>query len=279
MRWPSCVAPFTASLVGFGCALVGDYDFEGLRPPSAPDHGDASIDSESSDASPTSDNEDAPAADANDASTADVPTCVPTTCEELGAECGIIADGCGAQRDCGSCRTGVCGGGGRNKCGVDPCSPKTCAELGASCGEISYGCGGTVHCGNWCRPKHAAAALSPRNAAARRGPVLRGARNAARFPTAAVKCSTAGLVPMAHRAARMAGPTAADACPPLAKPKTSIAGPFPKNAEAFSTARLACRRRFAGEVARGDVAKRLAGPRPARISELNAERFPISAAS
>ena len=101
-----------------------------------------------------------------------------------------------------------------------PVHPRRAPSSVASCGGMSDGCGGIVHCGNCVPPETCGGGAISRNAAARRGPVLRGARNAARFPTAAVKCSTAGLVPMAHRAARMAGPTAADACPPLAKPKT-----------------------------------------------------------
>jgi len=47
------------------------------------------------------------------------PLCTPTTCAAVGAECGVIADGCGGTRDCGPCRSGqVCGGGGLpNVCG------------------------------------------------------------------------------------------------------------------------------------------------------------------
>ena len=273
-------APFTASFVGFGCALVGDYDFERLRPPSAPDHGDASIDSESSErvAYLRQARMHLPRT-RNVASTPTFPPVFRPLAKSLGlsaassrmdAEPSAIADRVGP-----ACAAVVAV---TNAASI-PVHPKRAPSSVRAAARSPTGAAVPCTAAIACRPKHAAAALSRKNAAARRGPVLRGARNAARFPTAAVKCSTAGLVSMAHRAARMAGRTAADACPPLAKPKTSIAGPFPTDAEAFSTARLACRRRFAGEMARGDVVKRLAGPRPAPISELNAERFPISAAS
>src|SRR6185503_14840874 len=90
---------------GVGCSLVGGYDFEGYRFSSTSDSRDAS--------------------DGRDASSPDAPHCIPITCEELGAECGRVPDGCSDVLECGSCRTGVCGGGGRNKCGDDPCSPRT----------------------------------------------------------------------------------------------------------------------------------------------------------
>ena len=48
------------------------------------------------------------------------PTCTPRTCAAVGAECGIIGDGCGRILNCGSCRPGwTCGTGGTaNKCGT-----------------------------------------------------------------------------------------------------------------------------------------------------------------
>jgi hypothetical protein len=51
--------------------------------------------------------------------------CSPTTCAAVGANCGMIADGCGGTLDCGTCTLPqTCGGGGTpNVCG---CSPTTC---------------------------------------------------------------------------------------------------------------------------------------------------------
>jgi len=46
-------------------------------------------------------------------------SCVPTTCAELGDNCGTVSDGCGGTLDCGTCSGGqTCGGGGTpNVCG------------------------------------------------------------------------------------------------------------------------------------------------------------------
>src|SRR5262249_13737476 len=62
--------------------------------------------------------------------------CQPTTCEQAGANCGIISDGCGAVLNCGHCDSLLsCGGGGqRNVCG---CTPLTCASQNAECGHVS----------------------------------------------------------------------------------------------------------------------------------------------
>src|SRR5262245_3978083 len=39
-------------------------------------------------------------------------TCKPVTCADLGADCGVQADGCGEQLDCGTCvAPEFCGGG------------------------------------------------------------------------------------------------------------------------------------------------------------------------
>jgi len=47
------------------------------------------------------------------------PMCTPLTCMEVGAQCGIIGDGCGNTVNCGDCPAGqVCGGNGSaNQCG------------------------------------------------------------------------------------------------------------------------------------------------------------------
>jgi hypothetical protein len=78
--------------------------------------------------------------------------CTPTTCAAVGANCGMIADGCGGTLDCGTCTLPqTCGGGGTpNVCG---CSPTTCAAVGANCGMIADGCGGTLDCGTCALPE------------------------------------------------------------------------------------------------------------------------------
>src|ERR1044071_4542179 len=110
-----------------GCALTGGYDFDGYRAEfvGAPN----SID----------------AGGAGDARTG-VGSCLPITCDELGAECGTVPDGCVGTIQCGQCASPTtCGGGGiSKKCG---CTPITCIELAATCGVIMDGCGGTVDCG------------------------------------------------------------------------------------------------------------------------------------
>jgi hypothetical protein len=81
--------------------------------------------------------------------TTDVPSCTPRTCEELGAECGALADGCGELLQCGECTPpDTCGGGGTPyQCGNDGCTPRTCEDVGAECGAIADGCGETIDCG------------------------------------------------------------------------------------------------------------------------------------
>ena len=76
------------------------------------------------------------------------PECRPRDCDDVGAECGPIADGCGATVDCGPCPDGeICGGDGPNQCGGNPCDPRTCEDVGAECGPIGDGCGDIVDCG------------------------------------------------------------------------------------------------------------------------------------
>jgi len=79
--------------------------------------------------------------------------CTPKTCEELGANCGPIADGCGSLAMCGTCTAPLtCGGGGKpNVCGSG-CKPLTCAELKAECGKQGDGCGGIIDCGSCTAP-------------------------------------------------------------------------------------------------------------------------------
>ena len=52
-------------------------------------------------------------------------TCTPRSCQQAGAECGVVADGCGGlTANCGMCPTGTtCGGAGMaNKCGAPACT-------------------------------------------------------------------------------------------------------------------------------------------------------------
>jgi hypothetical protein len=75
--------------------------------------------------------------------------CVPATCDEKGAECGAVDDGCGGTLQCGGCGSTVtCGGSGiLNVCGSPTCIPTTCEAAGAVCGSIPDGCGGSLQCG------------------------------------------------------------------------------------------------------------------------------------
>ena len=80
--------------------------------------------------------------------------CVPTSCAELGAECGQAQDGCGNALECGTCGDGLtCGAAGTNRCGSGECVPKTCSELGADCGSVSDGCSATLACGDCTSPE------------------------------------------------------------------------------------------------------------------------------
>ena len=59
--------------------------------------------------------------------------CIPRTCTGAGADCGVIADGCGGlTASCGACATGeVCGANGvANVCGVQACTG-LCAQQNA----------------------------------------------------------------------------------------------------------------------------------------------------
>src|SRR5262245_45075552 len=60
--------------------------------------------------------------------------CTPTTCAAVGANCGMIADGCGGALDCGTCTLPeTCGGGGTpNVCGTTI----QCCVLSATTGSF-----------------------------------------------------------------------------------------------------------------------------------------------
>jgi hypothetical protein len=95
-------------------------------------------------------------------SAADVKSCQPKSCQDLGYDCGANSDGCGQALQCGSCVAPLfCGGGGFSKCGgaapvrVDassPCVPRTCKDMGFNCGGNSDGCAGLVDCGSCSAP-------------------------------------------------------------------------------------------------------------------------------
>jgi hypothetical protein len=83
------------------------------------------------------------------------PGCTPRTCEELGKDCGPVADGCGGFVECGECTAPqTCGGGGvHSVCGgAQGCVPTTCEAEGKTCGHLADGCGSTVHCGECDEP-------------------------------------------------------------------------------------------------------------------------------
>jgi hypothetical protein len=78
----------------------------------------------------------------------------PSTCSELGANCGAVTDTkCGGIIQCGGCDAGTCGGGGTHSvCGggngsPDGCSPETCMSQNITCGQAGDGCGNTLQCG------------------------------------------------------------------------------------------------------------------------------------
>ncbi|HEY3818624.1 MAG TPA: carboxypeptidase-like regulatory domain-containing protein [Polyangiaceae bacterium] len=78
----------------------------------------------------------------------------PSTCTQLGANCGAATDTkCGGVVQCGTCEAGICGGSGTpNVCGggspmPDGCSPTTCISQNVTCGQTDDGCGNTLQCG------------------------------------------------------------------------------------------------------------------------------------
>jgi hypothetical protein len=61
-------------------------------------------------------------------------TCQPSTCEQLGKECGSWDDGCGVSLDCGVCTGGTCSQAGVCKAGAGCQSPVgvPCCDGGGS---------------------------------------------------------------------------------------------------------------------------------------------------
>src|SRR6266511_104556 len=84
------------------CVVMGSYSFEGFHAPGAGTGGSAGT-----------------------GGGPDGGGCIPLTCEDLHAECGMVPDGCDGVLTCGTCEVGSCGGAGRNKCGLDPCTPRS----------------------------------------------------------------------------------------------------------------------------------------------------------
>lgn len=97
-----------------------------------------------------------------DAPGTDAQGCGKSTCASLGAQCGSAPDGCGGVLQCGACPTGqLCGGGGPNRCGLEPCTAKTCAALLASCGMVTDGCESVLSCGDCTLPDTCGGAGTP----------------------------------------------------------------------------------------------------------------------
>lgn len=83
------------------------------------------------------------------------PTCTPSSCMDLGVECGPTGDGCGGTLDCtavtGGCGAGeICGSGAQSGQCVDEtsiCTPKTLMQACAgTCGVVDDGCGHALDC-------------------------------------------------------------------------------------------------------------------------------------
>jgi hypothetical protein len=80
------------------------------------------------------------------------PPCVKKTCADQGIECGQAGDGCGGLiANCGSCEAGICGGGGKSKCGggvgdSGVCVPTKAACAPGDCGFVADGCGNVIDC-------------------------------------------------------------------------------------------------------------------------------------
>ncbi len=99
------------------------------------------------------------------------PGCVPKTCEQRGANCGLITDqDCGSLVDCGSCVPGqACGAAGPNRCGPasvskdggcsgpacgsSQCVPQACQSQNIECGAAGDGCGSSLNCGDCASPR------------------------------------------------------------------------------------------------------------------------------
>ena len=79
-------------------------------------------------------------------------SCVPQSCDQLGATCGFVSDGCGTILNCGGCPANqTCGGANiQNRCGCIPNDTAACA--GKNCGDVVDNCGISVSCGGCSAP-------------------------------------------------------------------------------------------------------------------------------
>ena len=83
-----------------------------------------------------------------DGGNGDGSTCTgAVTCQQVGATCGAIGDGCGGVLMCGTCPSNETCSGMPSVCSAPMCTPKTCAGMGINCGPAGDGCGGTLDCG------------------------------------------------------------------------------------------------------------------------------------
>src|SRR4051794_7855282 len=114
-------ASLALGVVVTSCAVVGNYDFDGYRSTLSGAGGSGGSVASGTGTSGTGTGTGG-SIDQPDASSDGPPTCISLTCADLHADCGKVPDGCGGVLDCGGCEVGVCGGAGRNKCGLDPCT-------------------------------------------------------------------------------------------------------------------------------------------------------------
>ncbi len=104
--------------------------------------------------------------------------CKPQTCADLGANCGLIGDGCGGTASCGTCTApDICGGAGvPSKCGgsggvVPGCTDPLCAKIPiCTTGETTIE--GTVYAPNGVQPLYNAVVYIPKGTVAPFGDVI-----------------------------------------------------------------------------------------------------------
>lgn len=70
--------------------------------------------------------------------------CTPTTCEESGAACGAVSDGCGQVLLCGTCQANEICNAEMMTCEAPE---DACEAAGRSCGVLADACGAAVGCG------------------------------------------------------------------------------------------------------------------------------------
>src|SRR5262245_47840134 len=72
-------------------------------------------------------------------------SCTPRTCEQAGAECGAVSDGCGGVLACGTCAGGEVCSSDTRRCEA---TSAVCERGGLSCGLVLDACGVGVGCGS-----------------------------------------------------------------------------------------------------------------------------------